>query len=314
MSDMPRPSAPRPTPDHARHDRALLAQFAAGDPLTSEQRDDAARLLVTCAACAELAADLRVLAAVVPREPVPARRRDFRLDAAQAERLRGNRLSRFLRRLSLPQSPAFGPVAAGVLSVGLVFVVAGYAWPGDGGVSVQGEPALPPAAVEQRLASPALEPGAPVETAAADVSEQAEMFMAEGPDGVAPDVLAETDALAATEAAGKSMDTSAAAADEPPAAGERAGPAGAVVADSSSEQVDETELRSANEAVEMVQALEPEAARSLAADDGISAVPIEGDTPIDTWLMLIGFGLAALGGFLTLLAWLGRRSSDPLLR
>ena len=126
MSDMSRPR-PLPTTDHERHDALLVAQLAAGDPLAAEQRDEAQRLVRGCSACAVLATDLRVVAAAVAQEPVPPRRRDFRLSPEQVEELSGNTLTRFLRRLSLPNARAFQPAAAGVLAIGLIFVVAGYA-------------------------------------------------------------------------------------------------------------------------------------------------------------------------------------------
>ncbi len=175
MRDMPRPRSPLPPPDHARHDPSLVAQLAARDRLGADQQREAQRLVSTCPACAELAADLRTLAAAVRLEPTPPRRRDFRLDADQAERLRGNLVDRFLRRLSLPKSRAFGPAAAGALSLGLVFVVAGYAWPGEDGVILSSEP-VPPAAVEFQLASPSLEQAFESQALRADAS----------PDGLAP--------------------------------------------------------------------------------------------------------------------------------
>ena len=141
MSDMSRPG-PRPpaAPDHERHDALLVAQFVAGDPLDPEQRAEAQHLVAGCAACAALAMDLPAVSRAVAQEPVPPRRRDFRLSPEQAEELRGNTLTRFLRKLSLPRSRAFQPAAAGVLSIGLLFVVAGYAWPDGGTVVVQAEP------------------------------------------------------------------------------------------------------------------------------------------------------------------------------
>ena len=87
-----------------------------------------------------MAADLRAVSLAVAREPVPPRRRDYRLSPEQAHELSGNAFTRWLRRLSPPNSRAFQPLAAGVLSVGLLFVVAGYAWPDGGAITVQAEP------------------------------------------------------------------------------------------------------------------------------------------------------------------------------
>ena len=163
MRDMPVPAPAPPPVDHGLHDPLLIAQLAAGDPLTSEQGRQAAYLVARCAACAALAADLRAISAAVAWEPLPPRRRDFRIDPARAEQLRGSALQRFLRRLSFPEARALGPAAAGILSVGLLFMVAGAAWPGD-------DPGLPPAeaapspAVMLQLEAPVVTdagPGAP---------------------------------------------------------------------------------------------------------------------------------------------------------
>ena len=122
---MSRPGLPPPAPDHDRHDALLVAQLDAGDPLKPEQQAEARRLIGTCGACAALAADLPAVSRAVAQEPVPPRRRDYRLSPQQAEELWGNALTRFLRRLSLPSARAFQPAAAGVLSIGLLLVVAG---------------------------------------------------------------------------------------------------------------------------------------------------------------------------------------------
>ncbi len=149
MRDMPAPRPAQPPNDHEQHDPLLIAQLAAGDPLTAEQQRLAAHLAVHCAACASLAADLRAISAAVAWEPLPPRRRDFRFDAERAERLRGSPLRRFLRRLSLPETTALRPAAAGILSIGLLFMVAGAVWPADAPALVQPAPAASPAAALQ---------------------------------------------------------------------------------------------------------------------------------------------------------------------
>ncbi len=140
MSDMKQRHAMPPAADHEHHDSMLVGQLVAGDQLAPEQQAEAQRLVTSCGACAALAADLRVVSAAVAQEPVPPRRRDFRLSPEQAEALSGNPVTRFLRRLSLPSARAFQPAAAGVLSIGLLFVVAGYAWPDGGTITVQSAP------------------------------------------------------------------------------------------------------------------------------------------------------------------------------
>jgi hypothetical protein len=153
MSDMPGPhSTPSPS-DHGQHDELLVAQLAAGDLLDPAQRQEAQHLVTGCPACAALAADLASISRAVAWEPVPPRRRDFRFDAERAAQLRGSRLQRLLRRVSLPQSAALRPVAAGVMSVGLLVMVAGAVWP-------QAQPPtapLPGAALSSAVPEPRVE-------------------------------------------------------------------------------------------------------------------------------------------------------------
>jgi len=81
---------PPRNPDHPRHDPHLVAAGAAGDLADSRERTAFEALLRDCADCAVLATDLGHLRAAVhslPPRPLPAGR-DFRLDAAQAARLR----------------------------------------------------------------------------------------------------------------------------------------------------------------------------------------------------------------------------------
>ena len=167
MRDMPVPP-PAPLPvDHGQHDPLLIAQIAAGDPLAIEQQHEAALLVAQCAACASLAADLRAISSAVAWEPLPPRRRDFRIDPERAARLRGSPWQRFLRRLSVPQAGALRPAAAGILSVGLLFMVAGAVWPGDGPAVVPAEPAPSPALMMQMQAPAMASSGAPIDAAAA---------------------------------------------------------------------------------------------------------------------------------------------------
>lgn len=136
MSDMSGPRPSTPADAHEQHDALLVSQLVAGDPLDDDRAAQARAWLSGCRECARLATDLRRLSTMVAGEPVPPRRRDFRLDDTTAERLRGNALTRLLRRSSWPRSAAWRPAAAGVLSLGLVFMVAGYAWPDEGAVTM----------------------------------------------------------------------------------------------------------------------------------------------------------------------------------
>jgi hypothetical protein len=115
----------QPDAGHEQHDALLIAQYAARDPLTAEQVAQAAALVGSCGECASLSTDLGAISNAVAAEPLPRRRRDFRLDADTAAELRGSPLTRLMRRLTMPGSAPLRPLAAGVMSIGLVFVIAG---------------------------------------------------------------------------------------------------------------------------------------------------------------------------------------------
>ena len=106
-------------PDHANHELALIAGHAAGDLAVSERiRADA--LLQSCTACADLRRDLIAIAAATRALPTAAVvPRDFRLDAAQAARLRrGSWLRTLLQPFGAAKS-GVRPMAAALTSLGL---------------------------------------------------------------------------------------------------------------------------------------------------------------------------------------------------
>jgi hypothetical protein len=148
-------SAPRPSPDHDRHDRLLVARFAAGDAYPTEL-SDARALVESCRHCTALADEIRLLMSATASLPAPRRTRDFRISAEQAEILRGNAFERVLRRLAAPSLAPLRPVAGLALSLGIVLAVAGAALPGaiDGeiGDPLSGEwgaPAMPAPGLQQ---------------------------------------------------------------------------------------------------------------------------------------------------------------------
>ena len=323
MSDMPRPGQPSHAPDHHQHDPLLVAQAAAGDPLDPERAAQAQAWLATCPHCAALPADLHTVSMAVAAEPVPRRRRDFRLAPEQAEQLQGNALTRFLRRLSAPRAPGYAPAAAGVLSIGLLFLVVGYAWPDDATVSLHSGAEVASEPIEEPLGDVT---GPPV-TAAAPSSA----------------IIIEEGAAAAPNAAARSF------ADEPEAleglAEHQAGDSAAseAVEEAVEAELDQQTERSADEALDAdtlraaaKSAVDPaddavpggEAGLDAAADevsapaarDGAALVATGGEDPtdddglIESWLLLIGAALAVVGGLLLLLGWLARRTADPLLR
>lgn len=341
MSDMSRPG-PLPTADHERHDALLVAQLAAGDPLAVERRDEAQRLVGGCPACAALAADLRVVSAAVAQEPVPPRRRDFRLSPEQAEQLSGNALTRFLRRLSLPNARAFQPAAAGVLAIGLIFVVAGFAWPDGASITVQAEPNFvtydEPVPASPSSESPAAQSmveqgpedafggdeaeGLPADLEffealpehqagtserAAQKSVASEVAPSEA-DGLEPDA-AELAAPAASAASAADGGLASDAALEAEAHDDLALEAAATVDAIIEEPADEAALAST------APALAPDAAKAgegtMAASDTDALVD---DSSSGELLIFLGLLLALGGGGLLLVGWLARRSRDPLLR
>ena len=109
---------------HDRHDRLLVTRFAVGDAYPGEV-ELAKELVRHCADCAALAADIRLIAARTADLPVVRRPRDFRISAAQAERLRGSWLERLLRSFSAPGWGLARPLASAALVVGLSLAVIG---------------------------------------------------------------------------------------------------------------------------------------------------------------------------------------------
>lgn len=111
--------------EHRRHDRLLVARFAAGDA-THGQELEAQDLVKRCSECAALAADLRSISKSVARMPAPRRQRDFRLTTEQAAQLRGSRIDRWLRSITGSGWSTVRPVAAVALSIGMVMSVVGF--------------------------------------------------------------------------------------------------------------------------------------------------------------------------------------------
>lgn len=94
MAEALGPTGPRgpggpggPADTHAGHDPEVVASLLDGD-LVGADRAAAARQVAGCSACAALHRDLLVLASATRELPTPARTFDFRLTAADAERLR----------------------------------------------------------------------------------------------------------------------------------------------------------------------------------------------------------------------------------
>ena len=114
--------------EHNRHDRLLIARFAANDASASEL-GQARELVTDCPDCARLLADVRLISVAVADLPAPARRRDFRLTPEQAAAVRGSWLDRFLRRFAAGGIPTLRPLAGVALSIGLALAVVGTGLP-----------------------------------------------------------------------------------------------------------------------------------------------------------------------------------------
>lgn len=331
MSDMSRPVHPSPVPAHDQHDPLLVAQLAAGDTLDPARAQQAQAWLASCPECVVLAADLRHVSAAVASEPVPRRRRDFRLTSEQAEAARGGSVMRFIRGLSLPRSRAFSPAAAGILSVGLIFMVAGYAWP-DGGIATQSETNVAPAAIEGRPgASPApaadadlravgREPAAPAPARVGEPTETREQYASEAE---FLDDLAEHQAgTSDRDAMRKSLEAEeladeAAVADAAAAAAATGGDASTteIAAEPMDAPVGDT-LPGEPDGLEA--SAGPAALMAQTDGSGVevlsSAPATSGEQTLELWLVVLGLVLALGGASLLLLGWLSRRANDPLLR
>ncbi len=120
----------RSNPDHANHELSLIAGHAAGD-LADSERIRAEALLQSCTSCADLRRDLIAIAAAMRALPAAALgSRDFRLDAAQAARLRrGSWLRTLLRPFGTAQS-SVRPIAAAFTSLGAAGLLVATVLPG----------------------------------------------------------------------------------------------------------------------------------------------------------------------------------------
>ncbi|CAN5719664.1 hypothetical protein BH23CHL8_BH23CHL8_28360 [soil metagenome] len=287
---------PAPPTDHARHDELLVARFGAHDELPEEERATAARLVAACAACAVLSADLSLVARAVAREPMPPRRRDFRITPEQAVRLRGSAVQRFLRRFTLPESAMLRPAAAGVMSLGLLLVVAGSFLPLGGEVGSGGESLSRPRPAADALATQV-------------AGEESQEIAARSSTKVTePDEFADTSARE-EDSQGLEMSALQAAPDDEVAASPMR--VGAAEADAVPES---------GPALEMAQGPGDE---QPAVDGSADAAGLEGDAAsatgarLDLGALLVVLGaVLALGGLvILLLVMLARRVAvDPLVR
>jgi hypothetical protein len=138
--------------DHANHELTLIAGNAAGD-LADSEHVRAEALLPAFTSCAELQRDHIAIAAATRALPAAALgSRDFRLDAAQAERLRrGSWLRTLLRPFGAAQS-SVRPIATAFTSLGVAGLLVATILPG-----LLGSPASAP--MLERAAAGTAAPG-----------------------------------------------------------------------------------------------------------------------------------------------------------
>ncbi len=211
---------------HAGHDASLVAAFADGsiDP-ADVQRAEA--LVGSCADCAALDADLRILADATRAMATPARPRDYALSPDDAARLRPAGWRRFLAGVGSSRDALSRPLAIGLTTLGLVGVLIAGApsilWVGSSASSLDtvGSPieagaagaAAPSDARDvSGLASPAPKPATGVQPDTAgdpnDASggpDQAPVAEASPGSSVGPAVVAPPFAAATTEPGSKDL-------------------------------------------------------------------------------------------------------------
>jgi hypothetical protein len=106
-------------PDHATHDRTLVAA-AAGNDLEGAALAEATERLASCPDCAALHADLRAIATALGELPAPVRTRDFTITAEQAAALRPTGWRRLVAGLRSPRGSVVRPLAVTFTTLGLV--------------------------------------------------------------------------------------------------------------------------------------------------------------------------------------------------
>jgi hypothetical protein len=338
--------SPRPSdPAHTTHDELLVARLAGRDELDPREHAMASALVAGCPDCARLASDIAAIARAVASEPIPPRRRDFRINPEQARALRGSPLQRLLRRVTLPASGGpLRPLATGALSVGLVLVFVGSVVPRPSGAPM----AAPAAQVEADLresgddgAASKAEPSTPTEPEPVDTIGSVESMAMEmtAPGEAASSPVpgladAGTEADSGVEAPAPESDVRARdrslAADASPAPAAAVAPFSDARADTDDETATDTAAADPSLAVSDAatfaerQAL-PEATLAAGRDEPIGAAdrpPVgteEAGTSADTTvsgvdagtiLVVTGLALVAVGIVLALLLFLSRRHPD----
>jgi hypothetical protein len=112
------PPAPHSPAAEAQDHAARIVAFDAGD-LAGPELAAAESLVTSCGGCADLAYDLVAIRGAMTALPTPARRRDYRLTAEDAARLRPSGWRRLIEWLAAPGS-SVRPLATGLATLGVV--------------------------------------------------------------------------------------------------------------------------------------------------------------------------------------------------
>lgn len=303
---------PRPSPDHAGHDRWLVVRWTT-DPadLTPAETAQARALLAACADCAALAADLGAISHATATSVTPARPRDFRLTPGQATASRGGVLDRLRRWFASPGSSAARPLAGAAVAIGLLLVVVApsigptVSTTGDRDAGPQARvmaSAMPPATAKALPEAdvPAADATMSIFATAPEATQAAKGTMPPGaPDGVGAEVNAD---------AGPT--------------GDPASQAGLMMGPSGSPGPSAAGDTAASDRV----AGSPDGGAGEVAPGGADRDPVDGQRQSTTQpassasdattfaLMLVGIVLAGTGLMVLAFAWFARRWQDPLLR
>jgi len=122
------PPAPHSPIAEAQDHAALIVALDAGD-LAGSERLAAESLAATCAGCAALVEDLAAIRGAMTDLPVVPRRRDYRLTAEDAARLRPSGWGRLLEWLAAPGSTV-RPLATGLATLGVIGLLLTAGLPG----------------------------------------------------------------------------------------------------------------------------------------------------------------------------------------
>ena len=137
---------PQMSASHTAHDTVLVASLS-GHSIDAADRAAAERLVASCSGCAALHADLVALAAATRAMPTPPRPRDYRLTAADAERLRPVGWRRWVPPFGTSRDAISRPLAIGLTTLGIAgLLVTGMPSLSLGGAAGSAAASAPPAA------------------------------------------------------------------------------------------------------------------------------------------------------------------------